>query len=86
VRRLTADFETGLAAAVLAMAVYDLREPSCKAREMAKRLGFNSLEEEVTAFWGSTWGVNLREWFGLEDLDIGQVPVGGNGRGEDRPG
>jgi len=81
VRRLTSDFEAGLAAAILAMAVYDWREPGVCAEEMSKRLGFNSLEEEVTAFWGSTWGMNLREWFGLEDLDIKQVPMRGGGYG-----
>jgi len=86
VRRLTSDFEAGLAAAILAMAVYDWREPGVCAEEMSKRLGFDSLEDELEAFWNSEWGVNLREWFGLEDLDIRQVQVRGNGRGESRLG
>jgi hypothetical protein len=74
VRRFTADFEAGMAAAILAMAVYDWREPAACWEEVAKRLGFNSLEEEVAAFWDSQWGMNLREWFGLEDLDIEEIP------------
>ena len=66
--------ESGLAAVILLWAIRDWRWPSKRASADARARGFKGLREEILEFWDSPWGKNLREWFGLEALDITQVP------------
>lgn len=77
IEKFIADRERGMAAAILLLALQDWRWPTVRAEQRVGGRGFDSLEEDVLKFWHSPWGVNLREWFGLEGLDIAQIPAGG---------
>ena len=56
--------------ALFRLAVRDWRRPTVRARLEAAELGFESLQEELLAFFQGEWCRELLTLLGCEELDI----------------
>ena len=65
----------GVAAAIVMTAVIDWRWPTEWADKCVWILGWDSLRQDVLAFWDNPTGQYLRCYFGLEDLAITHLPT-----------